>query len=96
MVHKELKDYKCVWYLSDKVFSTLKSLKQHINSFHKGQNNYKCDICEKLFSLPGRLKKHVNSVHEGFKHKCDICDNAIAHQKSSKTYYGISNSSKSF
>ena len=45
----------------------LVDLKKHNAAVHKGEKNFKCDICQKLFSWKADVKRHVKKVHEGRK-----------------------------
>ena len=49
----------------EKAFSQAWILKQHINSVHNGQKDYKCDTCGKAYFEARNLKIHINSIHNG-------------------------------
>ena len=50
-------------------------LKFHINSIHKKQNIFQCEICEKSFAREDTLRTHNFLVHveSPIQHECDIC-----------------------
>ena len=58
----------------DKLFSSLKNLKIHINRIHKDKNDHNCGSCGECFSRAEYLKIHIHTIHEGHKdHKCGSC-----------------------
>ena len=40
------------------------NLKNHVESVHKGNKPYKCDICGKQFQFIYSMKHHAESIHE--------------------------------
>ena len=75
-------------------YSNSGNLLAHINSIHKGINEYQCEVCGKDFNNASRplslLKEHMMYVHEGVKkdkkHKCDFCDKAYIQAKDLKEH----------
>ena len=66
------KKYKCD--SCNKLFSTKKYVKMHVNAVHKGLRMYNCEPCGKSFSQAGDLKRHIHTIHEGHKdNKCESC-----------------------
>ena len=73
---KNKEHHSCI---CDKSFSDAGSLKRHIQSFHEGQKDHKCESCGKLFSRADQLKRHIHTVHEGHKdHKCESCGKSFS------------------
>ncbi len=40
------------------------NLKSHVESVHKGNKPYKCDICGKQFQFISSMKHYAVSIHE--------------------------------
>ena len=58
----------------DKLFSSLKNLKTHINRIHKDKNDHNCGSCGEYFSRAEYLKIHIHTIHESHKdYKCESC-----------------------
>ena len=73
----------CLW----KIIHFIRALKKHINIFHEGQKNYKCDACEKSFTQLENLIQHVNRVHKDQKnHKCEVCEMSFSMAESLKRH----------
>jgi uncharacterized Zn-finger protein len=71
VLKKYFKKAKCK--ICNKHFSGL--LSRHMNSFHKKQKKFQCDICKNLFTQACHLKIHRNSVHLKLRpHQCDLCE----------------------
>ena len=49
--------------ICSKVFSINASMKEHIDTVHKGLTNYRCDICGKKFGRPSHLGRHKRTIH---------------------------------
>ena len=65
--------FKC-----DQCLKTLSSdakRSQHINVIHKGEKNFKCDICDTLFGYKESLKLHMAQKHGNVHNKSQIQNN---------------------
>ena len=72
--------------ICDKVFTTEKSLRLHVNAIHEEQDQkdmLTCKFCSKQFFRHRKsdLRKHVRNVHEGKKdYECNICGKLSAYR----------------
>ena len=69
-------EYKCV--SCDQLFSQAQSLKMHIQTIHKDQNDYNCVSCGNSFSNAGSLRRHIKSIHEDHIFKCESCGKTLS------------------
>ena len=53
-----------------KDFKNIRGLKNHFNTVHDLEKEYKCNICQKVFNIQSQLNSHVKIVHGNKKHKC--------------------------
>ena len=91
------KEKNCKCTFCGKSFSQAGTLKQHIQSVHKGHKQYKCDTCGKSFFKPDDLKMHIRDIHtilEGHKdYWCDPCAKSFSQSEELKKHIRSSHSS---
>ena len=49
----------------DRLFSSQKNLKIHINRIHKDKKVHNCGSCGKSLFNSGNLQRHIHAVHDG-------------------------------
>ena len=76
---------KILCEVCNKHFKTKSTLRQHIQTSHKGLK-YSCDLCEYQATQKGSLKTHIQSVHEKIKYSCDQCEYQATQQGNLKTH----------
>ena len=79
LLHTRTEEEKNFCNICDKNFSSENSLKMHLKTHSKSDDEYKphiCDICFKAFPQKANLNVHKRDVHEYLKlrkHVCSIC-----------------------
>ena len=62
-----------------KIFSSERSLENHIKFVHEKQYNYVCETCNRKCGKPSELKQHIEFAHQGIKRfSCDLCDHRVS------------------
>ena len=89
-ITKKPKEFKCL-HTEDcrKVFTTNKSLHDHVKIVHEKIKEFNCDLCGKNFGSNAILKLHRTRVHEKLKpHQCTVNTLLVVggNRKSSKDY----------
>ena len=70
-VHEKIK-HPCS--ICDKILSSKKQLRYHIDGFHEGKTPHKCSTCVKSFATKKSLNRHILQVHEKIKpFNCQEC-----------------------
>ena len=100
-VHKEKQkndqdgDFECK--ICQKKFKYLWKVKRHINFFHVGDSDYKCDSCGKIFITRHNVKRHKLSceklkkekIERYLKRNCHICGYSFTKKESLKSHIKI-------
>ena len=70
-----------------KSFKWEKSLKTHIDAYHKEFPKNKCPHCSKLFTRASNLKDHIEQIHlQRYRFRCHVCDKGFARKKILSTH----------
>lgn len=63
LVHTDKRPYKCTEAACNRAYKERGSLKQHIQTVHKGIKDRQCSICNKFFAKFSTLRVHIQNVH---------------------------------
>ena len=50
--------------VKEESYSLQKPINRHVESFHKGKEPYKCNVCDAVFSEKQPMNRHIASVHK--------------------------------
>lgn len=75
-IHLNQTSYACEFPDCGKMFIHLSSYKKH-QTFHSGNKDHQCNVCDKTFSQSCHLREHLKIHTNERKHICGVCKKAF-------------------